>query len=432
MNTHAVSWQSEIREVLFTGDATHRLWQIAYFSALVIPFMLIGHRTAADVLCGLIGVLFLLKSASTREWGWLRDPLVTVLLIAFAWISFVVTPLAYNVEASATIAFPWLRFILFFAAMKHWVLTHERPIKFLGVSMSVLLIMIAVDTFWQYVHGVSLSNNYSADSGRLTGPFNNVKVGIYLARMVLPVLGICLFFSLFEARTRLVVITYGALYFFILGTIAVTGERAPFGVSVLGMLTVLMVLMFTEKTMRRACLLLMVATLAAVYIMVVTQPWVYERLLHALEILLDFKHSSYGQLFWMAYEMGKDNLMTGIGMKNFRDLCFNYLTSGVVDHCNLHPHNPYLEWFAEAGVMGLLLFMAFIGFVLRECFRTLKNCSGKQRIIPAFSLGAVVVLLFPFVPTQSFFANWPAILFWYALSVALASLSLCQPKRRFS
>ncbi len=429
MNTQAVSWHSEIRELLFTRDATHRLWQIAYFSALVIPYMLVGHRTAADVLCGLIGFLFLLKSATKREWGWLREPMMVVLFAAWAWLCLVVTPLAYNIESSATIAFPWIRFILFFAAMRHWVLVEEKPIKFLGACLSVLIIAIAVDTVWQYVHGLSLSNNYAADSGRLTGPFGNVKVGIYLARMLLPMLGICLFFSLYEMRARLVLFTYGALYFFVLGTIAVTGERVPFAISVLGMLTVLGILLVMEKSMRKICLGLIAVTLGAVYVMVVTQEWVRGRIGHAIDILMDFWHSAYGQLFWMGYEMGREHLLTGIGMKNFRDLCINFMSTTHVTHCNLHPHNPYLEWFAEAGLVGFILFVLFVVLVCRTCIMAIAANAGRYRSVAAFALGSVIVLLFPFVPTQSFFANWPAILFWYALSVALSSLALTRGVR---
>ncbi len=428
MNTNVASWHYEIRELAFTRDATHRLWQIAYFSAVMIPFMLVGHRTAADVLCGLIGFLFLLKSASKREWGWVKEPMMVSLFVAWAWLCLVVTPLAYDIQASATIAFPWIRFLLFFAAMRHWVLTEAKPLKLLGSALAVLLIFIAVDTVWQYVHGLSLSNNYAADSGRLTGPFGNVKVGIYLARMLLPVLGLCLFFSLFESRAKLVFATYGILYFFVLGTIAVTGERAPFGMSVLGMFTVLSLLVLTEKKMRRLCLQLMGITFIAVAILIGTQEWVLGRLMHAVGILMDFRNSSYGQLFWMAYEMGKDNILTGVGMKNFREICTQFMASGAATHYNLHPHNPYLEWFAEAGIIGLALFMTFVWFVLRECLGVLRSCAGYQRIVAAFAVGSVVVLLFPFVPTQSYFANWPAILFWYALSVALASLSLCRSK----
>ncbi|MFO0388288.1 MAG: O-antigen ligase family protein [Alphaproteobacteria bacterium] len=432
MNTQSLSWYQEIREVAFTQDATHRLWQIAYFSALMIPFMLVGHRTAADVLCGLIGFLFIIRSASKKDWAWVRDPLMITLFIAWGWLCVVVTPLAHDVQASASIAFPWIRFLLFFAAMRHWVLVDAKPIKMLGACLSVLLIAIAVDTIWQYVHGVSLSNHYAADSGRLTGPFNNVKVGIYLARMLLPVLGICLFFSLMESRVRMVLLTYGMLYFFILGTIAVTGERAPFGMSVLGMLTVLGALALMEKNLRAQSLALVAVMCGIVYLMVTTQDWVYGRLLHAAEILMDFRNSSYGQLFWMAYEMGKDNLITGVGMKNFRLICEQFIASGLANHHNLHPHNPYLEWFSEAGLPGLMLFIGFVGLVLRECITSVIGNAGRYRMIAIFALGSVVVLLFPFVPTQSFFANWPAILFWYALSVALASLSLCQPKKHFS
>lgn len=412
---------------LFPHYGEHRLWQIAYVCTLLIPAMLVGQRAVADILCMSAGLLFLLHCHITKRWDWLHDPAIRILFIAWIWICLAVTPLAYyNVPASAASAFPYIRFILLYAALRYWILADGKALKMLGVMLAVLLMLIALDTLWQYVHGISFTQNVPAESGRLTGPFGNVKVGIYLSRLLFPMLIVCLFFSLYEKKPARSVATYMALYFFILVVIAISGERAPFGVSMLGMVMALSMLMFTERRIRTTCFWTIAAIIFTAYTLIITQSWVYERFVHIAQILLDFRHSSYGQLFRIAYELGVDNILHGVGLKNFRELCLHFLLNGKVTHCNLHAHNYYLEWFAEAGAVGLALFMMFVALLIAECIKALRNCSGRRRLVPAFAMATLVVIFFPLVPTQSFFSNWPAILLWYSLGVAMASLSLCK------
>ncbi|MGE0755260.1 MAG: O-antigen ligase family protein [Alphaproteobacteria bacterium] len=426
MMAQALDWRTELKDFLFTRDAHQRLWQIAFFATLMIPPMLIGHRTAAEFLTSGIGVLFLLNCASKKEWGWLRDPLVIVLFATWAWISFVVTPLAFNIENSASIAFPWIRFVIFFAAIRHWVFTEIKPFKVMALWMALILIMIVIDTMWQYVHGLSLSNHYMKDSGRLTGPFNNVKVGIYLSRMTLPVIGLCLFFSFEEVRKRLALTTYALLFCFILMTIAVSGERTPFSTASVGILVSLSMIALREHRLRSLCLALIAGTIGLIYVMIATQDWIYSRLVYTVDLAVDFRNTSYGQLFWMAWDMGKEHIVSGVGLKNFRLIAEEYVTQGLANHHNLHPHHPYLEWFAETGLIGLSMFIAFIAMLFIRTIRVFTKSTGRQTLIAAFAFGTLVLLFFPLAPTQSFFANWPAMVFWFPLSMAMASLRLCE------
>ncbi len=422
-----LSWRVELKELLLARDASHRLWQIAFFSALMIPATLVIDRFATEALIALIDLLFLAHCAGKKQWGWLREPMTVMLLAAWAWMVLVVTPMAHNIAASSTIALPWVRFIVFFAAMRCWVFTEERPFKIMAMWMAFIFILIVVDTMWQYTYGISLTNHRVLESGRLTGPFDNVKVGIYLSRMLLPVIGLCIFFSFPEQFSRGAILIYALLCCAVLVTIAMSGERAPFGTAIFGILTVLGVAAFREKQLRVTCLCLIAATIVLVYALIFTQPWIYSRLKYTLDLAMGFRHSSYGQLLWMAWDMGNEHLMTGVGMRNFRDIAQHYVDSSLATHHNIHPHHPYLEWFAEAGLPGLLLFLVFICFLIFRTGAVLRRATKKRALLAAFVAGTLVVLLFPLVPTQSFFTNWPAMMFWFALSLTMAALNLCDP-----
>jgi O-antigen ligase len=100
------------------------------------------------------------------------------------------------------------------------------------------------------------------------------------------------------------------------------------------------------------------------------------------------------------------------------------------DGCHQHPHNPYIEWLAEAGLVGLIAYLVFIILLLWTVFPLLRG-STAQRCTGALIAGCLVLLLFPLVASQSVFSNWPALVFWTGLSMtmAVARLAMQQEAR---
>ncbi|OYV70964.1 MAG: hypothetical protein B7Z72_07010, partial [Gemmatimonadetes bacterium 21-71-4] len=46
--------------------------------------------------------------------------------------------------------------------------------------------------------------------------------------------------------------------------------------------------------------------------------------------------------------------------------------------------------------------------------------SGAAVALTAFAYGGYAALTFPFIVTQSAFANWPGILFWYSMALVMS------------
>ena len=59
--------------------------------------------------------------------------------------------------------------------------------------------------------------------------------------------------------------------------------------------------------------------------------------------------------------MWLDNRFTGIGLNNFEFVCENLenykLNSKNYGECSAHPHNFYLHWLTEGGILVFLLFI---------------------------------------------------------------------------
>jgi len=140
-----------------------------------------------------------------------------------------------------------------------------------------------------------------------------------------------------------------------------------------------------------------------------------------LETMQHYKQSDYGQLAAVALDIGQAHLLHGAGLHGYRELCPTLVSYGITFR-GLHPHNYYLEWFAEAGLPGLLLLLAMVIVLLREDMQHLLRAHRLEKLVPAIVLGVLVQHFFPFVGMQSFFTNWGAMLQWYTLSLSFAAL----------
>jgi O-antigen ligase len=414
-----------LHQQLLTAAKGNRLWLAAYAALLVIPWALIYSRSLADGCLVLICLLWLSQSAAKKQWGWLKDPLVATGLCAWLWLLAVVSPLAADRMDSFSIALPWIRYIIFYAALRYWVLTSKESLFFLGQMLAAMLAFIAADTLWQYVHDVSLTGKLRAENGRLTGPFDNVKVGIFAAKMLIPAMGLCFFIALMKRSRPWIAGGFGLLVI-VMTTIMLSGERTAFCSAFLSLLAAALCLAYFEPAFRKFCSITSLLLVVVVGYLLLTQPWVQVRAGEFYLTLQNFGASDYGQLYKAGYLLGMENPLTGTGLKGFRALCPELIAQGKIISCNLHPHNAYLEWFSEAGIVGLLLFLAMLYTMARLCVQTFKEQHGMYRLLPAFALACLISNFFPFMPTQSFFSNWPAILLWFCVSVSLASLNMLE------
>lgn len=419
---------SVIRDSWFGGQ---RMWFLAYVATLFLPWALIFDRGAADGCCSLIGVLFLWKSYKSKDWEWLKDPFISVGFLAWAWLVLVVSPLAVAPAGSFGVAVPWIRYIIMFAALKLWVLEKEESTIFLAKMLAVMLSCVLIDTLWQYIYGVSLTGNLRDYSKRLTGPMDNVKVGIFIAKLLLPAVVICTFSSLCQKRYSCLI--YAVLLLAGEVIILLSGERTAFVSSMLGVFGGMLLLALTEKYVRIAAPIVATLMAAVLFFLIKTQDWVMQRAVAFKDTIFGFTDSVYGKIFGSAYVIGKENWLHGTGLKGYRivshameDKENPYCAGG--EFCNLHPHNIYLEWFSEAGFIGVLLFSSMVIILFITALRCFRQTSGIRRLLPASAFAVALINFFPLMVTQSIFSNWPAILLWYSVAVAFAGMNLVDNK----
>jgi O-antigen ligase len=143
-------------------------------------------------------------------------------------------------------------------------------------------------------------------------------------------------------------------------------------------------------------------------------------------------------LIFSALNMFYQNPFIGVGPNLYRFECENekYFISGknypnfgsskdLINHCNTHPHNYYVQILSETGIIGFLfIFLTLIKFV-HYSFKILHDQVKKKKYISQYKIfifSAIIINLWPFITTGNFFGSSAANLFWLPVGFFLAAV----------
>ena len=392
------------------------LKRIAMALLLALPLTLPIARSAADGIVVLIGLAFLIESIRKRRWEWLRDPVILTGIVLWAVLNLVVSPMAIDSTVSFGRSLPWIRFLLFYAAITVWLLADHRSVKLVMWWMACVIVLIVIDCLVQAFSGMSVTGQ-PIQGNRLTGLLDRPNVGNFLAKMGFPLMGIILCVDRLGPLIRRVsIISVLGLVIFL--SIFLTGERNSTLLTILSFGVVLLFIFIIAPRWRFHIVFLSSLSIGMIAVVIMLEERIHQRFLDLVSDLSNFQESPYGQAFSAAWRIFMDNPVTGAGLKNYREISERYIGSYYP-----HPHNIYLESLSESGIVCFVLFIAFVTTILVTFARRVM----RNAIDPAatgFFAGALLICLFPFSVTQSYFSNWPAILHWYSLSLAMAAVRI--------
>ena len=93
--------------------------------------------------------------------------------------------------------------------------------------------------------------------------------------------------------------------------------------------------------------------------------------------------------------------------------------------CNTHPHNFYLQFLSELGIIGLLFLVSIYIFVFYMICKILLIKFKKGKISSDLILyGNYYAILFPIIPSGNFFNNYLCLLIF----LPLCMFKLCYMK----
>ena len=387
----------------------------------LIPASLIIGAAVSEFFVSFTALLFLIYTIVHKDWFYYKKKIFIFLIIFFIYIVFVSLISEFPVNSLKSTLF-YFRFYLMFLAI--WFLLDQNknfPKYFL---LSIILPLAAC--FFYSLGDIYNSIRFETKIAdyRISGLFGTELIqGSYFVRFLILFIGV---YALVNNNFKNKFI-YNAIFFVSIFVVLVSGERSS-----IGLLFIFLFLYFIfseikiiEKFKIFICIIF-ITILSLSYL-----PGLKERIFDNTKTLIleteKIKVFSRGhqEHYESALKMFKKNIITGVGIRNFRLECrkdeYKYIG---LNSCTTHPHNTYVQFLAETGIIGFLFIFSLLLYISRFLiFNFLNVIKGKKIANSAviFSI-AIFINIFPLVPTGSFFNNWLSTVYYLPLAFFFYSL----------
>ena len=345
-------------------------------------------------------------------------------------------------------SFLFIRYAIFCLLIKFLIINNENFLKnFFNVNV-LLIVFISIDALVQFYFGKNFFGLLSSqiENNRISGVFGKELIlGSFITKLTF------ILFAINSIKKRYYYNFFLIIFLYII--VFITGERASFFLFTLGIFYSFIFL--KEKKIYQYFLIASLIFLTAI---IVSKDSVKKRMVsHTYNQLYsenDIDNNSQKKIFLFSeghqvlilnsLNMFYQNPIIGIGPNLYRFHCENekYFISGkdypkfgagkdFINHCNTHPHNYYVQILSETGIVGaFFIFFALIKFT----HYSIKNLciQIRERIYlnryNVFICAAIIINLWPFIPTGNFFGSSAANLFWLPVGFFLAKFDSSQKR----
>ena len=411
-----------------------------YFLILfsLIPIsILIGPSVSISSII-IITLSFLFLFFYNKKFFLLKDQ--TIILLFFLFLYLILNSLfSIDFEIGIKRNFGFLRFIILFTAINYIFFKKENFEKILKFWIFIFSIVL-FDVLYEYYNGENILGYVSDNKKRIVSFFKDEQiVGAFLNGFAFILIGFC--FNNFEKKTKK---EKFLIYFFItlifLSMIA-SGERS----NLLKFLFGLIIFFYFNNKIKLYNKIFFVISVIAILVVTISLlhkiPFpVGNSGLKKISILkhrysLDFiqklrsKESRQNYIYFKLYNSGlevfKKYPLTGAGNKNYRvETCENLKQRAEVGEynqkyiCVNHPHQIYIEFLSEHGLVGTIILLTIILFLI---FKNFKIMLLKRNMIQIGCFSYLLTNFIPILPSGSFFSDFNATLFWINFSIFYAS-----------
>ena len=346
---------------------------------------------------------------------------ILFLLILFWFFILISLFTSIYVENSIPRSLGFIRFILLSYAVAYYIgLNDFKYYKIIILIWFFIFFISSVDLFIEYILGFNLLGYVSYMPGRLSGFLGDeLKIGNYYLGFYFLILPFSIQFFKKQFLSFSIIIFFSLIAFLI-------GERANFIKIILGLL---IFLIFYEKIILKYKIIFFGLMISGAIIFVNLNDEFKTRYKKQLYTPLKtegvynyLKGIPYGAHFSTAYEIFKENPISGIGLKNFYFECGKdkYINKEFVfNHarCSTHPHQLHLEILSHIGIFGYLVFICLFFYLIYFGF---QNYFRNKNPYLLASLIFILVSIFTPVPSGSFFTTFGATIFWLNFGLVLA------------
>ena len=401
---------------------------------ILIPALLITGPFLSDLGVSIVAILFIINSFKNNLSEYFKNIFFSFFLI-FCIFLIISSLLSNNILISLKNSFFYFRFGVFSLCFWYLIDKNSKILIYLFYSIAICFFSLIVDGYFQYFFGKNLFGVEIYREFRVSSFFGSELIlGSYLCRFF-PIL-----FALFiyldqqlKFKSKLLLSFVTIIFILTEGLILLSGERlALFFMNLSAIFIIFMI-----KDYRIYRLWTYVVSLVLIFLLLFFLPITKQRIID--QTINDFtgKNSGDEKIYIFSkthdglYESGVkiflDNKIFGVGPRQFRNECKKYRVSEF--SCDTHPHNTYIELLSEAGIFSFLIVIGLFILIIYLCIKQfLYKFSKNKKIyfsdIQLCLLSAIIISLWPFSPSGSFFNNWMSIVYYFPVGIFLWQNSL--------
>ncbi|MDA9012515.1 O-antigen ligase family protein [Alphaproteobacteria bacterium] len=373
---------------------------------LLGPFILLIERSPADIWLSILALAFVVRSIFKRDGAWLR-----VFWVRACFLFLAVCMLSSAMSAIPSYAFSeglaWFRFPLFAMATAFWLGTDKRLLYAMLLSTALgMILMTGILTAEIIIEGQK--------GGRLSWPYGDRVSGNYLSKVGLPAFTIMVALAI-GAKPKLASIMGGLSLISIIMSV-LTGERINFLIRACGGMLAALV---WQPNWRRYIILIIVEIFAVAAVFAAMPNVQYRFTNSVVNSLPTGPHSDYYLVMGAGLSVFETAPVLGIGPATHRELCPSIVGEAPEFRCDNHPHNYYIQFLTETGIIGLITGSVMIISIIWAAFAGWRQ--NHANVVAATAFVIPFGLFFPVQSTGDFFGQWNNIFMWSAIALALAA-----------
>ncbi len=409
---------------------------IPSYIIILMPALLITGPFLSDLGVTIVAILFLINSKVNNLLKYYNNLYFKFFFIF--WVILILSSLlSDNIISSLRSSIFYFRFGIFALCFWYLIELNEKILRYIFYSITICFLSLIIDGYIQYFFGKNIIGIEINSNNRASSFFGSELIlGSYLARFFPILFGLFIFIdkkSKFKNKNLLFLLTIT----FILseGLIVLSGERVA--LFFMNMSAIFIILMINEYKKYRFWTY--IASLSLIVALLFIFPQTKNRIV--IQTLNDFTSNplvsndkkkdegkiyiftkAHNDMYLTGLKIFNDYKFFGIGPRQYRNKCKEYSISEL--SCQSHPHNTYIELLSEAGVFAfLIVFGIFILIVYFSIIHFFKNIlKRKEKIFNDFELciiSAILISIWPFTPTGSFFNNWMSIVYYFPVGMLL-------------
>ena len=393
-----------------------------FLSTIPISIMVGAIVSLANVLLISLSIFIFLKKKHFIDLY--KDKTILCLLSIYAYLLFN-SFISINAEIGFYRNFGFIRFILLFIAI-NYLFSHCKNTDLVFKVWALIILIVLFDSYFEIIFGKNILG-YSVEFGnRIVSFFKDEPVVIgYLNAFIFILFGYA--FKNFENKSFKEKFFIYLVISLSLILIAISGERSNTIKFIIGLLVFLSLNHYIKYKFKALFIIIAIIILAISYIKSDWMKYRYGNLFS--QIIVKEKRDNFldNNLYIFIYSSGievfKKYPYLGAGNKNYRvETCKELLDQSVKQKyiCTNHPHQVYIEFLAEHGILGTIFLLSILFFLI---FKNLKTIILSQNLIQIGAFSYLLLSFIPIIPSGSFFNDFNSTLFWLNFSILYGASS---------